>query len=184
MQLKHKCLLGALLILVLVSQALADHDDDRRKRHRERERYGWSQHQRRYTPDPLHQRICGQCHFALPAMLLPAASWQKIMGGLNNHFGETIELDARQRLALSAFLNDNAADKSGHKRARKIMSSLGSLAPVRVSDIPYLKRKHREGKLPAGAFERNSVGSMANCKACHPGAARADFDDDRVRIPD
>ena len=30
---------------------------------------------------------CSSCHIAYPARALPAASWKKIMSGLDKHFG-------------------------------------------------------------------------------------------------
>jgi hypothetical protein len=32
-------------------------------------------------------------------------------------------------------------------------------------------------------WKRASIKSAANCGACHSGAARGDFDEDRVKIP-
>jgi hypothetical protein len=179
-----RCLIAALLVLVFVYQAVAGHGYGRGERYRKRGRSGWANQYNTYTPNPLHKKVCGECHFALPAMLLPAASWNKIMNGMGNHFGEAVELDAPEKSAVADFLRSNAADVSGCKHARRIMRCLGSNTPIRVTEIPYLKRMHNRAKVPAGAFQRKSVGSMANCIACHPGADQADFNDHRVRIPD
>ena len=36
---------------------------------------------------PKYQQECAACHTAYPPGLLPAASWQRLMGGLGKHFG-------------------------------------------------------------------------------------------------
>ena len=51
----------------------------------------------------------------------------------------------------------------------------------RITRSAWFERKHRE--LDAAVWQRTSVGSRANCMACHTRADRGDFDDDRVRIP-
>lgn len=38
--------------------------------------------------DPLVQSECGSCHLAFAPSMLPARSWQALMGGLQNHFGD------------------------------------------------------------------------------------------------
>ena len=45
---------------------------------------------------------CAACHLAYPPGLLPAASWQRLMGGLGKHFGPTPRWmpPARARSAL------------------------------------------------------------------------------------
>ena len=37
---------------------------------------------------------CGSCHVAYPAQLLPATSWQRLMKGLDKHFGTDASVDA------------------------------------------------------------------------------------------
>ena len=36
---------------------------------------------------PAYTQECGSCHLAYPPGLLPALSWQRLMGGLDRHFG-------------------------------------------------------------------------------------------------
>ena len=38
--------------------------------------------------NPLYQEECGSCHMAYPPGLLPGRSWEKLMTGLADHFGE------------------------------------------------------------------------------------------------
>jgi len=42
---------------------------------------------------------------------------------------------------------------------------------------------HEHDEIPAQVFKRASIGSAANCIACHSGAEQGYFDEDSVRIP-
>ena len=44
---------------------------------------------------------CGACHLAYPPALLPARSWQRLMAGLDTHFGSDASLDAATAQPLS-----------------------------------------------------------------------------------
>ncbi len=139
---------------------------------------------RNQTLDPVYRENCGGCHMAYPPGLLPGRSWSVIMSSLADHHAEAVELEPEVVSEITSYLKNNAADVSRWKRSRRIMSSLGSATPLRVTEVPYLVKKHRGHDFPADAFTRKSVGSMSNCRACHPGAEKGDFDDDRARIPE
>ena len=62
------------------------------------------------------------------------------------------------------------------------MRSLGSEVPTRITDVPYIRHKHR-GIAPE-VFQRKSIGSRSNCIACHTTAEQGIYDDDNVRIPE
>ena len=51
----------------------------------------------------------------------------------------------------------------------------------RITESAWFVREHR-GIDPA-VWKLPSVKSAAQCAACHTGADRGDFDDDRIRIP-
>ena len=57
----------------------------------------------------------------------------------------------------------------------------GVNGPMRITDIPYIRRKHHE--LDSAVFNRESIGSSANCTACHITAEKGIYDDDDVKIP-
>jgi hypothetical protein len=124
---------------------------------------------------------CGGCHFAYPPELLPASSWNKILTRLGDHFGESLSLDDLSGGEIGKFLRENAADRSGSKTAGKILRSLGRRSPLRITEAPYIQKKHRE--ISPELFKRKSVGSFSNCLACHKAAEQGDFDDDRAAIP-
>lgn len=127
-------------------------------------------------PLPAYAQECGACHLAYPPGLLPAASWQRLMGSLPRHFGSDASLDdAATARAVAAWLQANAGT---HRRLRR------DPAPPpedRISRSAWFQREHRE--ISPAVWQRKSVGSAARCDACHAGAARGDFDEHTVRIP-
>jgi hypothetical protein len=52
---------------------------------------------------------------------------------------------------------------------------------MRITDIPYIRKKHRE--INPGVLNRESIGSLSNCIACHTTAGEGIYDDDNVNIP-
>jgi hypothetical protein len=54
-------------------------------------------------------------------------------------------------------------------------------APLRITETRWFVGKHDE--VPRATWSRKSVGSAANCAACHQRAEQGAFDDDSVRIP-
>ena len=138
----------------------------------------------RYVPPPkdsAYSQECGSCHFLYFPGLLPEKSWIKLMGQAG-HFGEELGLDEAVKVEITGYLKANSADKNRETEwSSKIMSSLGSLTPVKITEVPYITRKH--GKIKREVFARPSVGTLSNCGACHKTGAQGDFEEDNVKIP-
>ena len=100
----------------------------------------------------LFQKECGACHFAFPARFLPARSWQKIMTGLGDHFGEDASLDDATVQRLTDYLSNNA----GRYRGRD--------TPIRITELRWFVHEHNE---EVSAWSRKKAGHMSNCMACH-----------------
>lgn len=128
---------------------------------------------------------CGSCHFAYQPGLLPAKSWEKLLNekALAEHFGENAELDKDTLKVIYDYAIANAADKSYHKRSRKIAIATENIeAPLRIIEVRYIKRKHHE--IPEKMIKGNKdVKSLSYCDACHTQAAKGVFDADTVKIP-
>lgn len=135
------------------------------------------------TPNAAYQKECGSCHFAYPAALLPARSWQALMGGLDKHFDENAELDAQVAQEITQYLNTEAGDNSKQRIAYKFMKSLAKdSTPLRISDVPYFRKEHRE--VPKKVFENNpKLSSISQCGACHTKAAEGDYAERNIHIP-
>lgn len=169
---------------VAVALFADDHGHGRKERHGQRDHDDDHRGNGRASApatSQAHQEACGSCHFAYPAGLLPAASWERLLAGLNDHFGQPVPLSGQGLAPVRDYLTANAADRSGARLARKFGKGLGGEAPLRVTQTPYFQRKHR--KVSGEVFARAAVGGAGNCPACHPAAAQGDYEDDRVAIP-
>ncbi len=129
----------------------------------------------------MYRNACGECHLAYQPELMPSGSWQKILNRLDDHFEEEIDVDPDTIKIISDYLKTNAAEISSAKRSKKIMRSLGNKLPMRITEIPYILRKHHD--LDQELFKRESIGSLANCNACHTAAEKGIYDDDDAKIP-
>lgn len=118
---------------------------------------------------PLWLNECGGCHVAYPPALLTAPAWRTVMAGLDRHFGSDASLDETTRADLTRFLETHAA------RSPRLAARDG-----RITGTAWFRHEHDE--LPA-RMRTAGVKSMAQCEACHAGAARGDYDEDRVRVP-
>ena len=124
---------------------------------------------------PAYQQECAACHLAYPPGLLPAASWQRLMANLPRHFGTDASLDAPTLKTLSAFLAANAGSY------KKVARDPAPPPDDRISQSAWFVREHRE--VDRATWQRKSIGSPANCAACHTGAASGRFSERDLRIP-
>lgn len=129
---------------------------------------------------------CGACHFAYPPGLLTEASWKKLLApaALEDHFGENAELDDVTLAEITGYVLTNSADKSYYKRSRKITRAVAAMAeaPLRITEVSYIKRKHHE-LADSMVADNPDVRSLSNCNACHTKAEQAVFDNDTVKVP-
>ena len=102
---------------------------------------------------------------------------------LKKHFGENAELDTDTLKVIHDYAIANAADKSYHKRSRKIAIATENIeAPLRITEVRYIKRKHHD--IPEKMIKGNKdVKSLSYCDACHTQANKGVFDSDTVKIP-
>jgi hypothetical protein len=104
------------------------------------------------APLPKHQQECSSCHVAYPPGLLPAASWGRLMGNLNKHFGTDASLDDASTREIAAWLNAHAG--SGRRGGEEPPQD-------RISKANWFVRQHDE--VSASTYKRVSIGSAANC---------------------
>jgi mono/diheme cytochrome c family protein len=121
---------------------------------------------------PRYQQECGSCHVAYPPGLLPALSWQRLVGGLSHHFGADASVEAAVAAELDAWLTEHAA---------KLPFAGGPPPEDRITRSPWFVREHRE--VPAKAWKRAAISGPGNCAACHRDAARGRFDEESVSLP-
>lgn len=121
---------------------------------------------------PIYKQECAACHLAYPPGLLPAASWQRIMNGLDRHYGSDAALEPAQVKQISAWLQSHAGT---YKRVKEEPKE------DRITLSAWFIRKHRE--VEPSVWKRASIKSAAQCAACHAQAEQGDFDEHQVRIP-
>ena len=116
---------------------------------------------------------CASCHMAYPPGLLPAASWKKVMAGLDKHFGTDASLPAADAREITDYLVKYASNRW-----------TASSAPLRITDGAWFKAKHYDKKeIAPDVWKRASVKSPGNCMACHKAADKGNFDENAIKIP-
>lgn len=129
----------------------------------------WADRHRAATPLlPKYQQECAACHVAYPPGLLPAESWQRILGDLSHHYGTNAALDAATIKELATWLKANAGRRAAPPQDR-------------ISRSPWFIHEHDE--LTPAVWQSPNVRSAANCAACHTLAEQGDYDERNIRIP-
>ena len=113
------------------------------------------------VPDnPKYQEECGSCHMAYPPKFLTADNWQRMMDGLNQHFGQDATLNARDQQAVLAYLLSGASNNAKRHSADSL----------RISDTKWFRDEHHE--LSKKVYASTVIKSPSNCVACHAKAER------------
>jgi len=169
--------ISCVVMLVMYSFADEEHTKERKdKNHHNKES---DENGDNRLPSLLNQtylNFCGSCHFAYQPGLLPWASWEKMMS--EGHFGT---LDEQTRKQIKDYLKTNSAESNTSEISRKILASVGANKPTKITDIPYIRKKHDE--ISPDVFKRKTIGSRSNCIACHTKAKEGNYEDDFVKIP-
>lgn len=136
-----------------------------------------------FVENKLYAAECTSCHVGFLPGFLPERSWKKLMGDLENHFGENAALDDGPRNEILKYAIAHAADKAGasarsHKIARMIPAKE---TPLRITETQFWIKKH--GSIKSYVWKRPAVKSKSGCDTCHRDAAKGIFDEHDVRIP-
>lgn len=121
-----------------------------------------------------YKQECAACHAAYTPGLLPAASWQRLMGGLSKHYGVDASLDAASLREISDWLKTHAGTS---KRVSE------EPPQDRITRSAWFLRKHNEREVVPAVWKRPAVGSPANCVACHGNAAQGNFNERDIKVP-
>ncbi len=120
----------------------------------------------------LYTQECAACHLAYPPGMLPAASWARLMNGLDQHYGTDAALDAKDVQQISQWLQTHADER---RRAS------APPADDRITRTGWFVREHRD--IEPATWRLPSVRSASNCLACHTGAERSQFSEHALRMP-
>ena len=132
----------------------------------------------RYKPvqDGNVVKECGACHMTFSPQMLPIKSWEKIMKGLPDHFGEDASLNATMTASIEKYYVKNAAN-SGWRGGKFMRGLTDESAPLRITETPYWVREHNRNSLK-DAWTNPKIKSKANCPVCHRSASIGNYDDD------
>lgn len=119
---------------------------------------------------PKYQQECSGCHVVYPPRLLPAASWQRLLGNLSHHYGTDASLDPASTKQIQAWLLSQSATRN-----------VAAPPEDRITRSAWFARQHDE--VPGSAWKLPAVKTAANCAACHTRADQGDFNERYVRIP-
>ena len=125
-------------------------------------------------PNPAWVEECGACHLAYPPRFLTANSWQRVMGGLGDHFGTDASLDPAVAKEITAWLVANS-------RKPKAGKPEPVPPPLRITETRWFIGEHDE--VSADRFKSPAVGSAANCAACHRTADQGNFSERNIKLP-
>ena len=170
-------------LTVLATSAHADDDEHAEGSHFSSRHEGREQHHghegrpaaasRVAAMPPAYRQECAACHMAYDPRMLPASSWNAIMGSLSRHYGTDASVDVATARTISQYLQKEAGQGRRTDTERPPQD--------RITRSRWFVHKHHE--IAASTFKRASIRSPANCMACHRGADKGDYDEDRVRIP-
>ena len=134
---------------------------------------------------------CGACHKPYPPFMLPASSWERIRGGLSNHFGEEISpsmkkgenrISINDQTVIFNYLMKHSADTSTREISVKVMNSLnGARGRKSITKIQYWKDVH--SAISHDTFKSSKVKDKSNCFACHKNFDKGMLEDIDILIP-
>jgi hypothetical protein len=133
----------------------------------------------RFVMDETYKNECGDCHIAYPPMLLPSKSWQKLMSGLEDHFGENAELDVKTVSTVLGYLDQHALETESGSIVPHWQEVIPDVPPIRITELQIFVDDHKEPYRLLGdsALE---PGFFAPCSDCHKEAGDGIFNKDRL----
>ena len=124
--------------------------------------------------DADYLKECGTCHMAFSPELLPAASWRRVMGKLDSHFGDIAKADPATEGRIAEYLAANSADRASSDESRAIMASIRGEAPMRITEVPYIHDLHAAVLDPLWNGQPRPK-RLTECSVCHREAAKGDY---------
>jgi hypothetical protein len=131
--------------------------------------------------DPLYATECGSCHFAYHPSMGTALLWEGILGGLDHHFGKSIEMTEETRAALATYLKENSSEH-WDTRIAHVLAKPNPNDPLRFTATRFWTRQHED--LPVALFAKKPIGFKGNCAACHQDAKQGLFAPQMIAVPE
>lgn len=129
----------------------------------------------RYQQDAVYMDECGACHLAYAPDLLPVESWKLVLAGLEDHFGESAEVDPATLAHLSSYLEDQGLSRGKPSPMSRLLRGLPAEPPIRITELPSFVNLHY---LVARQLELSelSEGFLSPCADCHRDAELGIYD--------
>ena len=134
---------------------------------------------RTFEVDAIYDEECGSCHLAYPPGLLPAKSWQRLLLGLEDHFGENAELGSEEIGHLTNYLLRNSLEKETSPIISKLSKNVPVEPPIRISELPQFHKEHESSVRQLGGASL-PVGFFSPCEDCHKEAASGIFNKEKI----
>lgn len=128
-----------------------------------------------YVKDDLYIEECGACHLAYAPGLMPSASWQGIMQGLEDHFGENAELDTDTSAHITRYLEQFALGTGEPSAMSQMARNLPDDPPLRMTEFPAFLDAHEVVQQQL-EMQEWPEGFLSPCRDCHRQAADARFE--------
>ena len=132
-----------------------------------------------YAQDPVYMDECGACHLAYAPDLLPVTSWQKVMDGLEDHFGDNAELDEETAGHISEYLAANGLSRSRQSTMSRLLRGLPADPPLRITELPAFVNMHYMIPIQLEVAELEE-GFLSPCADCHREAGQGIYDAERL----
>jgi len=132
-----------------------------------------------FETNQIYNEECGACHLAYPPGLLPAKSWQRLLKGLEDHFGENAELDSSTMAHLAQYLRRNSLENESSPRISKLKKNMPASPPIRITELPQFHQEHESTVRQLGNIEL-PVGFFSPCEDCHKEGASGIFDKEKI----
>ena len=132
-----------------------------------------------FVQDETYIEECGACHLAYAPDLLPVTSWQRVMVGLEDHFGENAELDDQSAEHISGYLDSHGLSRGNPSRMSRLLRGLPEPPPLRITELPSFVNMHY---LVARQLEVEELheGFLSPCADCHREAELGIYDKERL----
>lgn len=124
----------------------------------------------------LYKKECGSCHITYAPYLLPANAWEKMMGDLENHFGDDASLEEEDRAQILSFLSKYSLKHFDTKF--QIKSKKEDREKIAISEYVFYQKAH--SKIPPKVFSSKEIKSKANCQNCHKDAENGIFSKQKI----
>ena len=130
--------------------------------------------------DTLVEDECTACHILFHPSLMPAEKWDRMMLGLDDHFGEDASLDPQDTAEIRDWLMDHAAGNVDTRAAHVLAFGMKD-SELSLSGSESWRLIHED--LNDSVFENPKVRSKSNCSACHRDAEEGLFNPLNLKLP-